>query len=127
MARILKVVDNHSRRTWIILLRKRAEAVEALRKWRLTFELKTAARLLAVRSDNVLELKSILDEWGKTTGIETHSEAYTSRHNGIPERDIRTMENYIRAMVKEAGLPIEFWSEAAMTDTYEIVLAQGQL
>ena len=115
----LKIIDNHSRRTWIILLKRRADAVEALRKWRLTVELKTGARLLAVRSDNALELKSILDEWGRSTGIEAqYSEAYTSRQNGVPERDIRTTENNVRAMIKEAGLPIEFWSEAAMTDAY---------
>ena len=115
----LKVVDNHSRRTWIILLKKRSDAVEALRKWRLIVELRTGAKLLAVRSDNALELKFILDKWCRTIGIEPqYTEAYTSRQNGVPERDIRTTENNVRAMIKEAGLPIEFWPEAAMTDAY---------
>ena len=41
-----------------------------------------------------------------------------STQNGVAERAIRTTENSIRAMIKEAELPIEFWAEAAETDAY---------
>ena len=82
-------------------------------------ELKTVAKLLAVCSDNAPELKYILDEWCSTIGIESqYTEAYTSRQNDIPKRDVRTTENNIRPMIKKAGLPMEFWSEAAATDAY---------
>ena len=85
----------------------------------MTVELRTGAKLLAVRSDNALELKFILGEWCSTIGIEPqYTEAYTSRQNGIPKGDVRTTENNIRPMIKEAGLLMEFWSEAAAIDAY---------
>ena len=58
----LEVIDNHSRRVWIIPLRKRSDALEALYKWKLKVELQCSVKLQAVRSDNATELKSILDE-----------------------------------------------------------------
>ena len=101
--------------------------MEALRKWRLTVELKIGVKLLAVRSDSALELKFILNEWGKSTGIEAqYSEVYTFRQNGVPERDIRTTENNVRAMIKEAGLLIEFWPEAAMISIKEEIGIQAE-
>jgi len=41
-----------------------------------------------------------------------------SIQNGVAERVIRTTENSMRAMIKNAGLSIEFWAEAAKTDAY---------
>ena len=41
-----------------------------------------------------------------------------SIQNGVAERAIRTTENSVRAMTKDAGLPIEFWKEAMETDAY---------
>jgi len=65
----LKIVDNHSRKTWVITLVKREQAIDALRKWKLQVELKSSAKLLVVRSDNATKLKSIFDEWCSSFGI----------------------------------------------------------
>lgn len=115
----LEIVDNHSRRTWILFLRQRSDAVEALRKWKLKIELQSGAKLQAVRSDNATELKSILDEWCSSIGITPqYTVPYNSIQNGVAERGIRTTENQIRAMIKDAELPIEFWPEAGGADAY---------
>ena len=58
----LEVIDNHSRRVWIIPLRKRSDILKALYKWKLKIELQCSVKLQAVRSNNATELKSILDE-----------------------------------------------------------------
>jgi hypothetical protein len=42
----------------------------------------------------------------------------TSNQNGIAERSIQTSEKAMRAMIKDASLPIEFWDDAAETSAY---------
>ena len=115
----LEIIDNYSRRVWVIPLKKRSDAPEALHKWKLMVELQSQARLQAVRSDNAKELKSILDEWCSSIGIvPEYTVAYNFIQNDIAERGIRTTENDVRAMIQDAGLPMEFWPEAAQTDAY---------
>jgi uncharacterized protein YabE (DUF348 family) len=43
---------------------------------------------------------------------------YTSSQNGVTERTIQTTENNVRAMLKEAGLPLELWDGATRVDSY---------
>ena len=115
----LEIVDNHSRRTWLLMLKTKGEAIESLRKWRLETELATGARVKAVRSDNAPELKTTLDEWCSSIGIAPqYTISYMSTQNGVAERGIRTIENSVRAMLKDAELPLEFWPEAAQADVY---------
>lgn len=42
----------------------------------------------------------------------------TSNQNGPAERNIQTCKNSMRAMLKDANLPLEFWDEAVETDVY---------
>ena len=115
----LEIVDNHSRKTWCIPLKQRFDAPDALRKWKLSVELHSGAKLLSVRSDNATELKATLDGWCSSVGIAPqYTVPHMSIQNGVAERAIRTTENSVRAMIKDAGLPIEFWAEAAKTDAY---------
>ena len=112
-------MNNHSRKIWIILLKKQTNAIKVLRKWRLTIELKIEIKLLTIRSDNALKLKFILDEWEKFTNIETqYNEVHTFKQNEIFERDIRITKNNIRVMIKKTNLFIEFWSKTATIDIY---------
>ena len=72
-----------------------------------------------MRSDNATELKATLDEWCASIGIiPQYTVPHMSIQNGVAERAIRTTENSVRAMTKDAGLPIEFWKEAMETDAY---------
>ena len=51
--------------------------------------------------------------------IETqYIESYTSRQNDFVERDIKTIENNVRVMIKEANLSLKFWFETALIDIY---------
>ena len=82
-------------------------------------ELQSGAKVMAVRIDNVTELKATLDEWCASFGI---TPQYTILHmsiqNGVAERAIQTTENSVRAMIKDVELPIKFWVEVAETDAY---------
>ena len=72
-----------------------------------------------MHSDNVTELKTILDQWCASFGV---TPQYTVLHmliqNDVAEQVIQTTENSVCAMTKETELPIEFWVQAAETDAY---------
>jgi len=115
----LELVDNHSRKPWVIPLKRRSDAPEALRKWRVKTEHLSGAKLISVRSDNAAELKAEFESWCTALGIgPQYTEPYHSIQNGVVERAIRTTENNVRAMIKDAELPIEFWVEAAVAEAY---------
>ena len=57
----------------------------------------------------------------RDAGAATRSEqtaTASSHQNGPAERNIGTAEAGMRAMLKEADLPLEFWDEAAEHDAY---------
>lgn len=115
----LEIVDNHTRKVWVIPLPTRDAAIEALKRWKLSTELETGRKLKAVKSDNAGELKLVIDKWCHEYGLKPeYTIPYTSHQNGLAERNIQTTENSVRAMIKEADLPLEFWDEAATTDAY---------
>ena len=94
-------------------------AISELQKWRQKVKLETDCKLAAVRSDNALELKSILNEWCSLIGISPqYTILYNSLQNSVAEREIQTIENSMRAMLKDTDLLLEFWAEAAKTDVY---------
>ena len=98
---------------------KRTDAVAALRKRKLKTELHSEIILRIVRNDNVKKLKSILNKWYNSIKIIFHYIiVYNSIQNDIVERKIKTIENQIRAMIKNAKLSIKFWSEIGKTDVY---------
>lgn len=115
----LQIVDNRSRKTWIICTKDRKSIVRELNTWKKVVELQSNKKLKAVRLDNAKELLSIVNQWVKECGlILQDTEPYTSHQNGIAERSIQTTEGCIRAMLHDAELPIEFWDEAAIASSY---------
>ena len=90
-----------------------------MKEWQLKTELQSGAKVQAVRSDNVTELKATLDQWCASFGVTPqYTVPHMSIQNGVAERAIQTTENSVHAMTKEAELPIEFWVQAAETDAY---------
>ncbi len=115
----LKIVDNHFRKTWCISLKQRFDASDALQKWKLSIKFYNDVKLLSVRSDNVMKLKVILNDWCSSVDIVSQ---YIVSHmliqNEVVERIIYITENLMQVMIKNAELFIEFWAEAAKTDVY---------
>ena len=118
-AYFLEIVDNHSRRTWLLFLKKRSDTIEALKRWKLRTECETGAKIKAVRSDNAPELKTVIDEWCASIGISPqYTISYMSTQNRGAELGIRTIKNSMRAVLKDAIMFLEFWPEAAAADFY---------
>ncbi|KAI1003194.1 hypothetical protein K3495_g5013 [Podosphaera aphanis] len=114
-----EIVDSYSRKKWILLLKDKSKIVEALDEWGNIVERQTGCRIMAVRSDNAGEILKILKSWKRNNGVVPQNTApYSSHQNGVAERAIQSTIYATRAMLKEAGLPVEFWAEAARTHTY---------
>ena len=113
------IVDSYTRRNWTLCVANKSDAGPKLREWKLKVELEQNKKVKAARTDNAPELLKEIASWETTTGVQGEPTVIASSHqNGPAERNIRTAEADMRAMLKEAGLPMEFWDEAIEADTY---------
>ncbi|KAI0991385.1 hypothetical protein K3495_g16802, partial [Podosphaera aphanis] len=91
----------------------------ALDQWKLGVEFQSGEKIKAVRSDNAAELLKVVSKWKVEQGTcAEQTTIATSNQNGAVERNIQTCENGMRALLKDADLPLEFWDEAVETDVY---------
>ncbi|EDN93221.1 hypothetical protein SS1G_12167 [Sclerotinia sclerotiorum 1980 UF-70] len=88
-----------------------------MKEWKKEIELASGEKIIAARTDNAPELLQAIREWSSGARSETTTIA-SSHQNGPAERNIRTAEADMRAMLKEASLPLEFWDEAVEHDAY---------
>ena len=80
----LKIIDNHSWKIWSILLKHWFNTPQTLQEWWLKTELQSGAKMQAVHSDNVTELKTTLDEWCMFFEITLqYTVSYMSIQNGV--------------------------------------------
>ncbi len=115
----LKIVDNHFWKTWMISLKQHDEVSQTLQEWWLKTELQTDAKILAVQSDNEIELKFTLNDWCKSLNITLqYIMFYMSIQNDVVKRTIQITENSVHIMIKETQLSIEFWMQTVQTDAY---------
>ncbi|KAI0994587.1 hypothetical protein K3495_g13594 [Podosphaera aphanis] len=115
---LLQVIDSATNKTWSFPLSSKDKAIDTMRRWKKK-ELRTGLKLKAVRSDNAPELKKLLDEFEEIDGVQNQSTTVAWSHqNELVERDIQTVEESIRAMLKAQDLPLEFWDEAALANAH---------
>ncbi|KAI0992465.1 hypothetical protein K3495_g15720, partial [Podosphaera aphanis] len=104
---------------WVLPLKDKSSIIHELNEWGNMVERQSGCPILAVRSDNAGEILKVLKTWKRHNGVVSQCTApYSSHQNGAAERAIQTTVYTTRAMIKEAKLPVEFWSEAAKTHTY---------
>ncbi|KAI3505818.1 hypothetical protein L1887_28103 [Cichorium endivia] len=114
---ILVIVDDYSRFTWVLFLRKKSDAAEEIINFVRKMELMLNKKVRTVHSDNGSEFKNqTLDGFLKAKGI-THnfSAPYTPQQNGVVERRNRSLCEAARTMLNFANLPMYFWAEAIST------------
>jgi hypothetical protein len=105
------IIDSYTRVNWIIPLKHKSDAIPLMKTWKTEVELAIGEKIIAARTDNAPELIPAIREWRSGTRSEVTTIA-SSHQNGPAERNIRTAEPNMRAMLKDAGLPSEFWDEA---------------
>ena len=60
---MIKIMDNHSRKTWIIPIKQRKNVLAVLNHWKKSTEFHTNTRLKLIKSNRALELVAMLEDW----------------------------------------------------------------
>lgn len=114
-----EVVDNWSRKVWVILLAYKSELPAKQNELSIMLEKQSGEEILAGRSDGAPEILKLFGEWKSKRGIVTQTTApYSSNQNGIAERAIQTSEREARAMLEDSKMPVEFWDYAVESGAY---------
>ena len=116
----LVVIDDFSRKSWTIPLRKKSDTKVALKQWITVNENQSGKKVKKLRSDNGGEyIDGELETWLKEHGILHQTiPARSPQSNGIAERMNRTLQDRARSMLVGAGLGGGFWVEAISTASY---------
>lgn len=115
----LTIVDDHTRVTWVYLLRTKAEVLKAFPEFLMMIEKQYNAQVKGVRSDNAPELR--FTELYKSKGIQAyHSCPETPEQNSVVERKHHHILNVARALMFQAHIPLEYWSDCILTAVFLI-------
>ena len=113
------IKDDHTRMSWMISIKERKECPSRLAIWKTQVERQSGHLLKSVRLDNAKELVKHFSGLEEQYGIEAQTTIpHTSTQNGLVERENQQIENDMRALLKDSGLPAEFWVEACQAGIY---------
>ena len=116
----LSFIDDKSRYVWAYILKHKSDVFEKFIEWKAMVEKQTGKKLKKLRSDNGGEyLSEQFTNYFKKEGIcRELTIRKTPEQNGVAERLNRTLEETIRTMLCESGVPKNFWAEALATAVY---------
>lgn len=115
----LTIVDDHTRVTWVYLLRTKDEVLTVFPEFIQMVETQYKAVVKAVRSDNAPELKFV--EFYKKKGIVSyHSCPETPEQNSVMERKHQHIMNVARALMFQSQVEMEFWGDCVLTAVFII-------
>nr|GEU31201.1 hypothetical protein [Tanacetum cinerariifolium] len=114
------IVEDYSRFTWVIFLRSKDEAPEAIIKCIKNIEVSLNATVRNVRTDNGTKfVNQTLRKFYENVGISHQtSVARTSQQNGVVERQNRTLVEAARKMLIFSKAPLFLCAEAINTICY---------
>ncbi|XP_055807046.1 uncharacterized protein LOC129875845 [Solanum dulcamara] len=118
----LTIVDDHSRMTWIYLLKLKSDVVVVLRNFIQLIQTQFNKTIKVFRSDNGSEfvnsecMQLLLDN-----GImHQRSCVYTPQQNGVVERKHRYILELARAIRFQGAFPLKFWGYCVLGAVYMI-------
>lgn len=115
----LTIVDDHTRVTWLYLLRTKSEVLQVFPDFLKMIEVQFKAVVKGVRSDNAQELK--FTDLFKSKGIKSfHSCPETPEQNSVVERKHQHILNVARALMFQARIPLEYWGDCVLTAVFLI-------
>jgi len=113
-------VDDHSRSTWVSVLRAKSDAPKFFKQWLTKVERLTEHKVKVVRSGNGGEYTSnSFEQYLNELGIDHQTTVpYTSQQNGVAERTNRTIVERTIALMHSEQLPLGLWAEVMDTVVY---------
>jgi transposase InsO family protein len=110
----LMFIDDCSRYAWIYLLKRKSEAFDAFKLFKVMVKKQYDAVICFFHEDKGGEY--IGHKWDAFCGEHgiwrKHTTRATPQQNGVAERKNRTLAEIVTAMLNEAKLPKSFWGEA---------------
>jgi len=112
-------IDDHSRKTWLYLLKTKDEVFEKFMEFRSEVEILTERKKRTLRFNNGGEYTSKeMISYCKETGIKRELIVpYNLEQNGVAKRKNRTIEERIRNMF-DKNIPKFLWREATVIALY---------
>lgn len=113
----LSIVDDYSRKLWMLLLKTKNEAFDKFKAWKVMIENQTNRKIKRFRTNNGLEFcAKEFNNFCRNEGIARHKTIKdTPQQNDLAEWMNRTILERVRCMLCTARLPRQFWVEAVMT------------
>ncbi|XP_070003456.1 uncharacterized protein [Nicotiana sylvestris] len=117
---IFVIVDDYSRFTRTLFLRKKDEMAEVFVAFVKKILVKMESRVVCIRSDHGTEFDNVkFDDFCNENGISHNFSApRTPQQNGVVEKKNRTLEEMARTMLIDSGLAKNFWAEAVNIACY---------
>ncbi|CAH9105932.1 unnamed protein product, partial [Cuscuta epithymum] len=115
-------IDDHTRKTWIYLLKEKSEAAETFKRFYSMIQTQFQSQIQVLRTDNGKEyFNKILGNFLIQQGIIHHSSCVdTPQQNGIAERKNRHLLEVTRALMFSMNVQKRFWGEALLHAAYLI-------
>ncbi|WVZ83459.1 hypothetical protein U9M48_030605 [Paspalum notatum var. saurae] len=116
----LLLVDDVSRYMWLVLLTRKDEAADTIKKFQAGVEVETGRKLRALRTDRGGEFTAVtFGEYCTEKGVHRQLTApYSPQQNGVVERRNQTVMAMARCLLKARKVPGTFWGEAASTAVF---------
>ncbi|KAK2452382.1 putative mitochondrial protein [Trifolium repens] len=115
-------VDDHSRITWLFLMKEKSELGNIFRKFNTMIQTQFQTKIQVLKTDNAKEyFESSLREYLDSHGIIHQSSCVnTPQQNGVAERKNRHILEVARSLMFTTHVPKFLWGEAVSTATYLI-------
>ena len=99
-------VDDHNRKSWVMLLKNKVETGDRLKEWKALVENERGLKLGRLRTNNGGEFTSAaLRTWLKEKGVsQEFTPPRTPQVNGVAKRMNRTLQEMARSMMQSTRL-----------------------
>ena len=113
-------IDDHSKFTWIYLLRRKSEVFQCFREFQALVERQFDRKIRTIQTDWGGEYQA-LSSFFSRMGISHHvSCPHAHQQNGSAERKHRHIVEVGLTLLAHASMPLKFWDEAFLTAVYLI-------
>jgi histone deacetylase 1/2 len=120
-------IDDHSKYTWIYLLRQKSDVFAVFHDFQALVERKFDKKILSMQIDWGGEYER-LNSFFQRIGIAHHvSFPHAHQQNGAAERKHRHIVEVGLALLANASMPLKFWDEAFLTTTRLINLLPSKV
>ena len=113
------IVDDHTRVTWLYLLRSKDEVLTVFPEFLQMIETQYKSVVKGVRPDNAPELR-FTELFKRKRIIPYHSCADTPEQNSVVERKHQHILNVARSLMFQSQVPLEYWGDCVLTAVFLI-------